>query len=283
MTSWRWKSRSGSASRPRSPRPSALSASVRTAAPLCGMPAAVELLVHQARRTARARRRARPCVRAARRRVRRRRRAARRRVPRRRDPTPRRRASRRADATPRRVGVGELEVEAGHRGAHGASARGSPLVPATTVTGTRRRERAQQRGRGSRELLREVHDDRAEVGEQRHAGGDLGGRGVHEVALVVPLGRERCADAPADAHDVGGAGAGAHEGVERGVVEVRQLTVRGDQRRLGRRVLGHRAEPTGSVGEHRAHRRPRAPGSTPVAGGRRRASAPRAARRAGTQ
>ena len=40
ITSWRWKSRSGSASRPSTDRPSTLSASVRTAAPLCGMPAA---------------------------------------------------------------------------------------------------------------------------------------------------------------------------------------------------------------------------------------------------
>ena len=51
-------------------------------------------------------------------------------------------------------------------------------------------ERAHQRGGGSGQLLGEVEHDGAEVVEQRHPGPDGVDRGVHQVALVVPLGRQ---------------------------------------------------------------------------------------------
>ena len=59
----------------------------------------------------------------------------------------------------------------------------------------------------------------------------------------------------ADPHDVGGAPSRAHERIERGVVDRRQLAVGVDERGLGRGVVGDRAEDPRCRRQHRAHGR----------------------------
>ena len=57
-----------------------------------------------------------------------------------------------------------------------------------------------------------------------------------------------------DAHDLGRAPARAREPVERGVVALRQLAVRVDERLFGCRVLRDRGEHARLTREHAAHR-----------------------------
>ena len=63
--------------------------------------------------------------------------------------------------------------------------------------------RAQQRGAGQRQVLRQVEHERAEIGEDGAAVAHRGDGGVHQVALVVPLACERAARGAVDAHDLG--------------------------------------------------------------------------------
>ena len=105
-----------------------------------------------------------------------------------------------------------------------ASARGAPVSAGDD--GHRhacRRARARsRRAGGCGQLLREVDDDRAEVGEQRRAVGDGVDRGVHQVALVVPLGRRARSRAARAMRTTSAARATrARERIERGVVERR--------------------------------------------------------------
>ena len=251
MTSWRWKSRSGRARRPSSPRPSTLSASARTAAPLWVMPAASSCSC-----TRRAYGSGAPY-----------------RIAIRSSGTPSRTASitRRttartsssgSDADTTRVAAGSATPTSGtvtpiraSASRTGASARSHPVSPATTVTGTRSPSALHERGGGCGHLLGEVEHHGAEVVEQRHPGADGVDRGVHQVALVVPLGRQRGPRPSRDPHDVGGAPPRAHERIERGVVDRRQLAVGVDERGLGRGVVGDRAEDPRCRRQHRAHGR----------------------------
>ena len=104
---------------------------------------------------------------------------------------------------------------------------------------------------------------------------DRGDRGVHQVALVVPLGRER-ARAPARYTRTTSAArcSRAREPVERGVVALRQLAVRVDERLLGGRVL---ARPRRTCPARRASTPRTAAPSTGVDTGRRPAAASRGA------
>ena len=143
--------------------------------------------------------------------------------------------------------------------------------------------RAQQRGAGQRQVLRQVEHDRAEVGEHGAAVVHRGDGGVHQVALVVPLARERAARGAVHAHDLGRAPARAREPVERGVVALRQLAVRVDERLLGGGVLRDRGEHARLAREHAADRGTEHGRGHGAAPGRRRAAARRASPRPGTR
>ena len=122
------------------------------------------------------------------------------------------------------------------------------------VTGTRVLSVASNRRRGRREVLGEMEQDGAEVVDERRTDRDHGDRGVHEIAFVVPGRGELVPHPPADADHVGRARAGVHQLVECVVVECGELAMRLDQRGLGGGVSGDGPEPSGCVGQHRAHR-----------------------------
>ena len=134
-----------------------------------------------------------------------------------------------------------------------ASARSTPVTPATTVSGGVLGHRAQQRGAGQRQVLRQVEHERAEIGEDRAAVADHGDGGVHQVASsyhspASALRTARCTRTTSAARLL------AREPVERGVVALRQLAVRVDERLLRRGMLGDRAEHARRSREHAAHR-----------------------------
>ena len=147
-----------------------------------------------------------------------------------------------------------LDPEAGQRRAHGG-------VGARVAGGARDHGDGHAGGQGAHhrrrwwcEVLRQVDDDRTEIGEQRRALGDGVDRRVHEVTLVVPRRFERRAHGAAEPHDVGRPAAGTRQCVERGRVERGELAVGVDERGLGGGMLGHRPEHPGRVGEDGAHR-----------------------------
>jgi hypothetical protein len=101
--------------------------------------------------------------------------------------------------------------------------------------------------------LREVHDDVPEVdpggaGPQRLPGRD------HEIGLVVPPGGQVGAGLLAQPHHVGGPLAGGGQPLATGGRQIGELGVGRDQRLLGGRVRGDRAEQTG-VGVQRPSQR----------------------------
>ena len=150
--------------------------------------------------------------------------------------------------------VGRGEPEARQRGPHRGVGAGPTGEPGDDGGGHVPAEHGEEPCRGARQLLGEVHDDGAEIGEQRDAVVDGDDRGIHEVALVVPPGCELAACPARDADDVGRPPPGAHQRIERLVVDRRELAVGVDERSLGGRVLGDGGEHAGRVGEDRADR-----------------------------
>ncbi len=94
----------------------------------------------------------------------------------------------------------------------------------------------QESSRVRRELLRQVHDDGAEL--RGSAGGTqrVGGRG-HQVLLVVPIAFELGARDSVQPHDVPGSRPGRGDGFETEFRDLAQLAIRRDERGLGGVVL----------------------------------------------
>ena len=233
-------------------------------------------------RTARARRRGSPCARAARRRAPRRSPGGPPRAPRRRGPTPTRRAVAAGSATPT---VGHRRPRDARAPARtGASARARPGESgddgdrhafAERAQRARRRVRTAPGGGGAPRR----RGRRAAASRRRRAStaASIRSRSSYHSGASAARARRR------DAHDVGGPPPRAHERVERGVVDGRQLAVGVDERGLGRGVFGDRAEDARCRRQHRRAPPRRAPGWTPGAGARPRGGAHPAARPAGTR
>jgi hypothetical protein len=152
------------------------------------------------------------------------------------------------------AGTVELETEAPDRGGNSCvgalDACDARDHPDRCVLG----DCAQQSGAGHRQLLWQVQHDRAQIPEDRGPVPYRGHRRVHQVALVVPPGRERGARSAIHANDVGRTAARAHEAVERNVVALGELAVCGDERLLCCRVLRDRGEHARLARECPAHR-----------------------------
>ena len=135
-----------------------------------------------------------------------------------------------------------------------ASARSTPVMPATTVSDAWSATACRSAAPGIVRSCGRYNTERAEVGEHGAALAYCDDRGVHQVALVVPRSRERGTGGAVHAHDLGRSLARARETVERGVVALRQFAVRVDECLLRGGMLRDRAEHAGLAREHSAHR-----------------------------
>jgi hypothetical protein len=78
--------------------------------------------------------------------------------------------------------------------------------------------------------LRQVTNDRADVGKDRRPLVQRGDRRIHEIAFVEPPGGEGAAHFPVHPHDILGSRARPSDAVEVGGGAVRQLAVGRDER-----------------------------------------------------
>ena len=113
-------------------------------------------------------------------------------------------------------------------------------------------ERQEQPGAGRRELLGEVDDDVLDRGGlPRARRRDVVECGRHEVGLVVPARSEASGDLPIDADHLPGSSVALAEPGELGIAQVTELAVDAAQRLHGRRLVRHRREQAGVLGQGR--------------------------------
>ena len=115
---------------------------------------------------------------------------------------------------------------------------------------------AQQARRRCAPALRKEGDDRAELPGEWSARSHEGGRDLHEIVLVVPFPLQQRLRRAVQADDFTRSSLCVRgEEVELRGVEVGELSMRGDERLFGRRMIGDRREQTRRPRQRAAHRR----------------------------
>ncbi len=117
-----------------------------------------------------------------------------------------------------------------------------------------RGDRPQQPGSRCAPPLRQEAHDGAEIAQHRRTLVDNVGGDAHQVALVVPVARERLPSGAMYPHNLAGALMLRGEQIELLIVEVGQLAVHTDQRFLGRGMGGDGFEHAGLLRQHASHR-----------------------------